>query len=213
MHNDDGRDKEEWIENVYTSHPERRNWKLGLTAKIEGQCLVCGGRYHWSDHDLTLSLPKDPTRLFMCSSVCWRYHKRMRVHQEAKACLIGAHNVLKQAEHALDTILEEIAAQDAQKMEQQVSAPRGNVCPHPEKHTYGTERDAWFFIFHKYPNDKYIRPYRCQCGQLHIGHNNAKQKEKGQRAQAQAQARSCVGCGQEIPESRIYEHVCPTVDT
>ena len=44
------------------------------------------------------------------------------------------------------------------------------LCPNPYKRTYATRGLAEDFIMEVYPDDPYLKPYRCKCGALHIGH-------------------------------------------
>tara|TARA_B100001146_G_scaffold101880_1_gene90244 strand:+ start:1029 stop:1592 length:564 start_codon:yes stop_codon:yes gene_type:complete len=44
-------------------------------------------------------------------------------------------------------------------------------CPEPQKKTYRTEDEAKTFISEHHPDDPYIRPYKCRCGAIHIGHS------------------------------------------
>lgn len=44
------------------------------------------------------------------------------------------------------------------------------LCPHPYKKSFVTEELANAFIESQHPGDKHIRPYKCPCGALHIGH-------------------------------------------
>lgn len=45
------------------------------------------------------------------------------------------------------------------------------LCPNPEKKTYVTQKLAQDFINEVHPDDPFLRPYRCECGALHIGHS------------------------------------------
>lgn len=45
------------------------------------------------------------------------------------------------------------------------------LCPNPEKKTYVTQELAQQFIKETHPDDPFLRPYRCECGALHIGHS------------------------------------------
>lgn len=46
------------------------------------------------------------------------------------------------------------------------------LCPNPYKKVYRTQNEAYDFIKEHHAGDKDLRPYRCRCGALHIGHHN-----------------------------------------
>lgn len=46
-------------------------------------------------------------------------------------------------------------------------------CPEPQKKTYRTDAEARTFIEQFHPDDPYIRPYKCRCGAIHIGHSQS----------------------------------------
>lgn len=46
------------------------------------------------------------------------------------------------------------------------------LCPQGNKKTFVTASLAWDWIDEKHPEDSLIRPYRCDCGAIHIGHSS-----------------------------------------
>ncbi len=41
---------------------------------------------------------------------------------------------------------------------------------------HATTEKAWEFITANHPNDPLLKPYRCGCGALHVGHNSKSKK-------------------------------------
>lgn len=48
-------------------------------------------------------------------------------------------------------------------------------CPNPNKRLYRTHREAQQACNEM--NDTYLKPYRCRCGGLHVGHPNFRVKD------------------------------------
>lgn len=50
-------------------------------------------------------------------------------------------------------------------------------CITPHKRTYPTPEDAWAHIRDDFPHDPDLRPYRCPCGAVHIGHDHTRRED------------------------------------
>lgn len=48
-------------------------------------------------------------------------------------------------------------------------------CPHPNKRLYRTHKEAQTACNEM--GDPYMKPYRCKCGGLHVGHPNFRIKD------------------------------------
>lgn len=64
-----------------------------------------------------------------------------------------------------------LALQEAPRIEHPNTVSISRLCPNPEKKTYVTQELAQRFIKDTHPDDPFLRPYRCECGALHIGHS------------------------------------------
>jgi hypothetical protein len=61
------------------------------------------------------------------------------------------------------------ACKNRKRIKQQTKLP--SKCPHPWKRVYATHEDAQRACAEI--EDAYLRPYRCRCGGIHIGHNKS----------------------------------------
>jgi hypothetical protein len=48
-------------------------------------------------------------------------------------------------------------------------------CPHPNKRLYRTHAEANRACIEM--NDAYMKPYRCRCGGIHVGHPHIRIKD------------------------------------